>query len=54
MLKRLPVEKLRRFCAEALEKAGLRPDDAAIVADVLVMTDTGGRFPTARAHCETT
>ena len=44
MSKRLPVEKLRRFCAEALEKAGLRPDDAAIVADVLVMTDTWGTF----------
>jgi LDH2 family malate/lactate/ureidoglycolate dehydrogenase len=44
MSKRLPVEKLRRFCAEALEKAGLRPDDAVIVADVLVMTDTWGTF----------
>jgi ureidoglycolate dehydrogenase (NAD+) len=44
MPKRLPVEKLRRFCVEALEKAGLRPDDAAIVADVLVMTDTWGTF----------
>ena len=44
ILKRLSVEKLRRFCAQALEKAGLRPDDAAIVADVLVMTDTWGTF----------
>ncbi len=44
MAKRLSVEKLRRFCIEALEKAGLMPDDAATVADVLVMTDTWGTF----------
>jgi ureidoglycolate dehydrogenase (NAD+) len=42
MSKRLPVEKLQRFCTEALEKAGLSAEDAAIVADVLVMTDTWG------------
>ncbi len=44
MSKRLPAERLRRFCVEALEKAGLRPEDASIVADVLVMTDTWGTF----------
>jgi ureidoglycolate dehydrogenase (NAD+) len=44
MSKRLPVEKLHRFCAQALEKAGLTPEDAAIVSDVLVMTDTWGTF----------
>jgi ureidoglycolate dehydrogenase (NAD+) len=44
MSKRLPAEKLRRFCVEALEKAGLMSEDAAIVADVLVTTDTWGTF----------
>ena len=44
MAKRLLVERLSQFCTEALEKAGLRPEDAAIVADVLVMTDTWGTF----------
>ncbi len=44
MSKRLSVEKLRKFCVEALMKAGLQPDDAAIVTDVLVMTDMWGTF----------
>jgi ureidoglycolate dehydrogenase (NAD+) len=44
MAKRLSVEKLRKFCIDALEKAGLSSNDAAIVADVLVMTDTWGTF----------
>ena len=44
MTTRLSVEKLRKFCSQALEKAGLDPDDAAIVAEVLVMTDTWGTF----------
>ena len=44
MSKRLPVDKLRRFCVEALEKAGLRREDAAMAADVLVMTDSWGTF----------
>jgi ureidoglycolate dehydrogenase (NAD+) len=44
MAKRISVEKLQRFCVEALEKAGLCSDDAAIVAEVLVMTDTWGTF----------
>ncbi len=44
MAKRLSVERLSQFCTEALEKAGLRREDAAIVADVLVMTDTWGTF----------
>src|ERR1700720_1628112 len=44
MAKRLSVEKLRRFCIEALEKAGLSSDDDATVAEVLVMTDTWGTY----------
>jgi ureidoglycolate dehydrogenase (NAD+) len=44
MAKRLSVEKLRNFCIEALEKAGMSADDAATVAEVLVMTDTWGTF----------
>jgi ureidoglycolate dehydrogenase (NAD+) len=44
MSKRMPVEQLTAFCVQALEKAGLRPADAAMVADVLVMTDTWGTF----------
>jgi ureidoglycolate dehydrogenase (NAD+) len=44
MAKRLSAEKLRKFCIEALEKAGLSSDNAAIVAEVLVMTDTWGTF----------
>jgi ureidoglycolate dehydrogenase (NAD+) len=44
MAKRLSVEKLRKFCIDALEKAGLSSNDAEIVADVLVMTDTWGTF----------
>jgi LDH2 family malate/lactate/ureidoglycolate dehydrogenase len=44
MAKHLSVEKLRRFCVEALSKAGLCSDDAETVAEVLVMTDTWGTF----------
>jgi ureidoglycolate dehydrogenase (NAD+) len=44
MERRVAVEELRRFCVEALVKAGLQIDDAGIVADVLVMTDTWGTF----------
>jgi ureidoglycolate dehydrogenase (NAD+) len=44
MAKRLSVEKLRTFCIAALEKAGLCSNDAALVAEVLVMTDTWGTF----------
>jgi ureidoglycolate dehydrogenase (NAD+) len=44
MAKRLSAEKLRKFCIAALEKAGLCSNDAAMVADVLVMTDTWGTF----------
>jgi ureidoglycolate dehydrogenase (NAD+) len=44
LTKRLSVEKLRRFCIEALQQAGLSFDDAATVAEVLVMTDTWGTF----------
>jgi ureidoglycolate dehydrogenase (NAD+) len=44
MAKRLSVEKLRRFCIEALEKAGLSSDNDTTVAEVLVMTDTWGTF----------
>ena len=45
MAKHLSVEKLRRFCVEALEKAGLCSDDAATVADVLVMTESRDAIP---------
>jgi ureidoglycolate dehydrogenase (NAD+) len=43
-LKRVFPEKLTKFCVDALTKAGLKPQDALIVADVLVMTDTWGTF----------
>jgi LDH2 family malate/lactate/ureidoglycolate dehydrogenase len=44
MSKRVFPEKLTRFCVGALIKVGLKPPDAQIVADVLVMTDTWGTF----------
>jgi ureidoglycolate dehydrogenase (NAD+) len=44
MPKRMAVENLQRFCIEALTKTGLKPENAATVADVLVMTDTWGTF----------
>jgi len=42
MSTRISVEDLRSYCIAVLTKAGLRPDNANIVADVLVMTDTWG------------
>jgi LDH2 family malate/lactate/ureidoglycolate dehydrogenase len=42
--KRVFPEKLTKFCVSALTKAGLTPQDAQTVADVLVMTDTWGTF----------
>ncbi len=42
--KRVLPEKLANFCVDALVKSGLKPQDAQIVADVLVMTDTWGTF----------
>jgi len=44
MSKRVFPEKLAKFCVAALTKAGLKPKDAQVVADVLVMTDTWGTF----------
>ncbi len=44
MSKRVLPEKLTAFCVEALVKAGIKPPDAQIAADVLVMTDTWGTF----------
>src|SRR6266536_1932815 len=42
--KRVFPEKLTKFCVGVLAKAGLKPQDAQTVADVLVMTDTWGTF----------
>jgi LDH2 family malate/lactate/ureidoglycolate dehydrogenase len=44
MATRLAAKKLRRFCIAALKKAGLCSNDAAMAAEVLVMTDTWGTF----------
>lgn len=38
------AEALRQFCIEALEKAGVPPDDARIVADVQVDSDLWGIY----------
>jgi LDH2 family malate/lactate/ureidoglycolate dehydrogenase len=43
-LKRVTAPRLTRFCVEVLIKAGLRADDAEVIADVLVTTDTWGMF----------
>jgi len=40
--KRFPADKLRLFCAEALEKLGVPDEDARITADVLVTADLRG------------
>jgi len=39
---RYPAAGLRAFCAQALERAGARPADAAVVADALVAADLRG------------
>ena len=44
MSTRVAVADLRTFCVEALRRAGAKESHAAIVADVLVMTDTWGTF----------
>lgn len=44
MSKRIPVNRLHKFCVEALVKTGMQPTAAMTVADVLVMTDTWGIF----------
>jgi LDH2 family malate/lactate/ureidoglycolate dehydrogenase len=41
---RVVPENLTKFCVSALTKAGLTPQNAQIVAEVLVMTDTWGTF----------
>lgn len=38
------VEPLTRFCEEVLLKSGLAHEDAKLIADTLVMTDTWGTF----------
>ncbi len=40
----VPIESLRAFCVAALERAGLRREDAATTADALVTTDAMGVF----------
>ena len=44
MSKRVFAADLTNFCLEALTKAGIKPHDAQIIADVLVMTDAWGVF----------
>jgi LDH2 family malate/lactate/ureidoglycolate dehydrogenase len=44
MSKRVSAEKLTDFCVRGLTKAGLNPNDALVIADVLVTTDTWGTF----------
>ena len=40
----IPVDDLRAFCVEALEKVGVGEADARTTADVLVTTDSWGVF----------
>ncbi len=42
--RRIKASDLKVFCVEAMVKAGLRPDDADLTAEVLVTTDTWGTF----------
>jgi ureidoglycolate dehydrogenase (NAD+) len=44
MPKRISTEELTTYCTEAMRKAGLSPDHARLVAEVLVATDTWGTF----------
>ena len=44
MTTRVPVQALDSFCIEALQKAGVSPAHAKIVADTLVTTDSWGVF----------
>jgi LDH2 family malate/lactate/ureidoglycolate dehydrogenase len=44
MSKRIVVKKLSDYCVDALCTAGLKPEDARVVADVLVATDMWGTF----------
>jgi LDH2 family malate/lactate/ureidoglycolate dehydrogenase len=44
MSKRISPEDLASYCEQALTKSGMSADDARIVADVLVLTDTWGTF----------
>jgi ureidoglycolate dehydrogenase (NAD+) len=44
MSRRISPEKLTQFCVEAFVKAGIMPERAQIIADVLVTTDTWGTF----------
>jgi len=39
---RISAQSLKRFCARALEKLEVSPQDARIVADVLVEADLRG------------
>lgn len=40
--KRVAPSNLQRFCADAMVRCGLTPEDAALTADVLTTTDTWG------------
>lgn len=44
MSKRVSPENLTEFCVKVLTAAGWRPDDANIIAETLVLTDTWGTF----------
>lgn len=44
MPKRILPDKLSAYCVQVLTKAGLKPADALVIADVLVTTDTWGTF----------
>ena len=44
MPKAISPEKLTKFCIEVLTKSGVQAEDARLISDVLVMTDTWGTF----------
>jgi ureidoglycolate dehydrogenase (NAD+) len=48
--KRVSAEKLKAFCIDALQSAGLSYDDAETAAQVLVTTDTWGTFTHGTHH----
>ena len=44
-MKKVLLKDLEKFCVEALVKSGLTEENAKIVADVLITTDTFGVLP---------
>ena len=44
MPKAILTAKLTKFCIEVLTKSGVQAEDARLISDVLVMTDTWGTF----------